>query len=214
MFIMRKTYSYILILSLFILGSCQEISIGDDDDKASVSQKELIIQSLKGQYEGCSSDVDYSFLYRKSEISIVGDSYILDTTITSDSTCATATTLKYKQAFTIDSVELDTVNSSKINLALKVVKLELATDSAGQQAANYCGITDWALSVFRDVTGLSCPGLLVQDSFHTAAQSAGDMLHIQVTLSGSSLSIPISFAESGDNVNEIKFTDLQVTTKL
>jgi hypothetical protein len=205
--------NYLLIFSIFFITfvSCKEISV--DDDSTTSQTKKTILQALAGEYEGCSSDVVYSFLYRRSQVSIVGDSYVVKSRITADPTCATATVLTYNQTFTIDSAEFDSVNPSKINLGLKVVNFEASTDSVTQQVKNFCGITDWALFVLRDITGLSCPNLLGQDTFHTEAKDVNEMEYIQVTRTGSALSIPISFAESGDSINEIKSSDLQVTTK-
>ena len=187
-----------LYLLIFLLISC---------GFNSVTQEQIFLSEIAGNYTGCRVYPGNTEFYEKYEVNINGEDLKIKRILTQryDDTCSTSVLIINKRYKIINISDED---SSKMNLDLEVQSIYYTADSAWQVNQNWCGIIDWVKGESRDITGLSCPNLLSVDPFHSNIREKFSPEYIQITKKNGTLSIPAdSFSESGDSPEERIISD-------
>lgn len=179
---MKVIVAILLSISLY---SCEDIII--DSNKLINS---VAVNRLQGNFQGCSPSVDYPGYFQKSHIYFEGLNYFSEQSTHWQADCSDVSGVSISKMQIVNAKVSDT-DPSVIEVDLKHISTSFRPDHPWYLSQNYCGHTDWVLSVDRDITGQYCPTYTIDPSGYI--ESYGDMFYTTFKIT----STQIGFASTG-----------------
>jgi hypothetical protein len=209
---MKTTILFALVLTLFISCKPNEDS-GQLADPEMQTQSELFIEQMQGEYQSCMISPGYGLpYYAQISVSVVGSVMTKNFTLSNNADCSSPV-YNYEIVSEISLASQLSESPLKVAVDLKIVSYKFTDLHGWYSLQNYCGLTDWAFGVERDVTGLNCPSLNSSPAGSTYL-SAGDIDYESVIIGTSSLSIIADENETGLSDLTRKLTGLAEITKI
>ena len=195
----------VLLSTLLILASCKTVL--QEDPLAAKTIVEVdrtteIIQGLQGTYHDCKPSTEYPGYFINFDVAVNGDVLTFSRGLSGSATCASVYYM-FDYEYEIDRASYAiSGNVQDINLDLKVVDFKTTFFHWGYLSSNYCGFTDWAVSVPKSLAGVTCPGLMTDyDALFSSFRAPGASEYWKVTLKTNSLVVPYGFVQGGDSAS-------------
>lgn len=211
---------FILILFTFTLVSCGPNAsvFFENDSLKKITNIEAddettqILNLISGTYKECIASVMYPGYYSEITHSLTDEDVTLIQTLSASSNCSSPyyeMTSKYQ-----------VTKATYADAGLKIFNIDAKWKSVAINfkhnyyiGQNYCGYTDWALNVTKDLTGVSCPALLSYDTHHSSYKNLNDEEFLVYKVDVNTLSLPLGNDESGDSINERKNSQFGIIEK-
>jgi hypothetical protein len=207
---MKTTILFALVLSLCF--SCKPKD-SSDEPEMQINQSDLLIEQMQGEYKTCIVSPDYGLPYYAEIKVLVVNSLVTKTFTISTNTDCSNPSYNYEIVSEISLASKLSETPLKVAVDLKVVSYKFTDLDGWYSTQNYCGLTDWAFGVTKDVTGLTCPNLKSGPSGDTYL-SAGDTEFESMIIGTNSISIVALENESGLTDLTRKLTGLEEIPKI
>ncbi len=208
--------NFLLFSVIFIFQSCVELeepSIIEKPVDETVNLTQATINRIQGTYSNCFASLTYDGFYEFTHLHITSEYVTRESSSHVNNDCSDETAV-LKETFKFQLIAENPGEPNLLNLDLVVVSVEFRPDIGWYVSQNYCGITTWAVGVYKDITGLSCPTFLSSDPFHTQISSADDIQYTSLKIIYDGLEVISGYSESGDSPTERLVTDLVTVQKL
>lgn len=208
--------NFLLYSIVFIFQSCiemEEPSIIEKPVDETVNLTQATINRIQGTYSNCFASLTYDGFYELSHLLITSKYVTIESSSHVNNDCSDETAM-LKETFKFHLITENVSEPNLLNLDLKVVSVEFRPDIGWYVSQNYCGMTTWAVGVYKDITGLSCPTFLSTDPFHTEISSTDDIKYTSLKIIDGGLEIISGYSESGDSTIERQVTDFVTVQKL
>ena len=192
----------LVLLLLITTVSCKD-NLSELAASFGVDESTVIIQKLQGTYKGCHPSAHAGY-YLSFDSYISGKNYSLKYFLTADSTCVSGALSITEFIFEIDQASYAiSGNTEDINVDLKMKNLRTTFIHPGYLPMNYCGLTDWAVGVPKELAGVPCFGLYSDYDVHNSSfRAVGDSEFQTMKIKASSLVVSMGYTQSGDSPSE------------
>lgn len=183
------------------------------EPEVEVSITDQIVERLQGTYTACVASTMYPGYYNNLSVTVTDKDYVYWFELSAAANCSSPL-YRFNHYYEIEEASYTNVGDDEtIDITLKTESLNLAFHHPWYVGNNYCGL-GWVLGVEMDLTGVSCVSdIAPTDTNHSRFRILGDLEFHRFVLSGTTLTIPFGYHESGDAASERKVSSPTALTK-